>query len=126
MRIVSPLPQKARHGACVNCGSSSSKRKYFDLEVFIDFEGGLYICEACVTEMAHELDFITKDDHKFVKENNKRLLSSNTELRLRIEQQNAVIDTLSAERIERESEQRFAVENARIAAIQETESRYPK
>lgn len=126
MQLISPLPQRARHSACVKCGSSSSKRQFFDLGVFIEFEGALFLCTVCVIEMGHEIGFITEDQHKNVKDNNQKLLASNAELRVRIEEQNGVIDVLSTERATREREHQTAIEHARNQAIQETEARYSK
>ncbi len=96
------------------------------MEVFIEFEGGLFVCDVCVTEMAHELGFVTEKHHESVKENNRKLLESNKSLRDRIDEQNVVIDVLAVERITREKEQATSVVNAQTAAIQETESRYAK
>lgn len=126
MRIVSPLPQRARNGSCLKCGSSSSKRSYIDLEVFIDFEGGLFLCTVCVTEFGHELGFMTEDKHESVKQNNQKLLASNKELHTRIDTQNKFIDAQAEEWIIRGKEHDTEVANARNAAIQETESRYAR
>ena len=124
MVTISPLPTRARFGACVKCGSSSSKRNYFDLEVFIEAEGDLFLCVPCVAEMGQSVGFVTESNHRHVNETNQKLREGNQVLKDRIEAQSILLNSFAEERILREKENRASVEHARNLAIQETESRF--
>jgi hypothetical protein len=126
VRILENRPVGARNESCSSCGSSSDKRKYVDFGIFVEYEGPVIICVPCIELVGAELGFITKKEHEFVAESNKRLRQSNEGKAARIEDLKNQLDNEAVERAAREQEHKTAIEEARVQAVQATERRLMK
>jgi hypothetical protein len=49
-------------GQCVVCGSGDTERTYVDLDVFFDYEGMVYLCNICTTQVGESIGMFTPDE----------------------------------------------------------------
>ena len=61
MQLV--LTPVALPGCCFIC-RGAQRDSYVDTGISMDFEGAFYICNLCVNEMAHYMDYISHQEYK--------------------------------------------------------------
>lgn len=49
-------------GTCMICGSGDPERTYLDVGVFFDYEGSMYICILCGTQIGETLGLFTPEE----------------------------------------------------------------
>ena len=78
VQLLSEYPSAAPGSVCYRCGSD--RKPVVDTGVSIDMEGGLYLCYACVAEMAALLGMIHGAKAEELRQNNRHLGQKNKAL----------------------------------------------
>lgn len=78
VQLLSEYPSAAPGGVCYRCGSG--RKPVIDTGVSIEMEGGLYLCHACVEEMAALLGMISGEKATELRQNNRNLGQRNKSL----------------------------------------------
>lgn len=79
VQLLSEYPSAAPGSVCYRCGSD--RKPVIDTGVSIDMEGGLYLCHACVEEMASLLGMIQGEKAEELRQSNRALGQRNKALR---------------------------------------------
>jgi hypothetical protein len=87
---------EALPGCCFIC-HSSNRNAYVDTGINIEYEGAIFICDTCMSEMAGLLNFLSPDTHNDVKEKYKVLLAAYEQLLISFKRMGVNIDNISSE-----------------------------
>lgn len=79
VQLLSEYPSAAPGSVCYRCGAD--RKPVIDTGVSIDMEGGLYLCHACVEEMASLLGMIQGEKAEELRQSNRALGQRNKALR---------------------------------------------
>lgn len=77
---------QALPGCCFKCSAGMGSREFFiDFEFSMDFYGAVYICNECLTEMAHTAGFITPVEAEAFKKQIAELETDKFQLEVRLQ-----------------------------------------
>lgn len=63
MQLIAEFPPDTRFNTCVTCNAARRENDLLiDLEVFIEFEGKLIMCETCVVACANLIGLVSAPD----------------------------------------------------------------
>jgi hypothetical protein len=60
-------------GCCLSCRAGNSDDGYVDLNTYFDYEGQMYLCQACVVEIGQIFGMMPSDESKFLQTRNEEM-----------------------------------------------------
>lgn len=83
-------------GSCAICGSSDPERTYVDTGIFYDYEGRIYICNICGTQIGEILGLFTPDEIELTNKQLDESLTKIVVLEKELEDARPIMDSITS------------------------------
>lgn len=69
---------------CAVCGNGHCEKGYIDAGIYFDFEGQVYLCVTCVSQIAEVAGMLSLEETKHMQDMNSELAKENAELKEKV------------------------------------------
>lgn len=70
---------------CASCGNGTCEAGYIDTGIYYEYEGQVYLCMSCVTEVAETSGMLSMEESNFLQRNNEALAEINATLKAKVD-----------------------------------------